>query len=98
MLIDDAGVGQRLDARHTLRAALSALASGRADALIVPSLPALSRSIAELAPWLAEHFGEGRPHALIAVQEHIAIRQPTGCLALGVLSGLSLFDRGGRHA
>ncbi|HAN93428.1 MAG TPA: hypothetical protein DCQ33_15295 [Nitrospira sp.] len=98
VLIDDPGVGQRLSARPTLRDALSALASGRADVLIVPSLPTLSRSIVELAPWLAEHFGAGSPHALIAVQEHIDTRQPIGRLALGVLSGLSLFDRGGRHA
>ena len=98
VLIDDADVGQRLDARATLRDALSALASGRANTLIVPSLPMLSRSIAELAPWLAEHFGEGGPHALIAVQEHIDTRQQTGRLALGVVSGLSHFDRGGRHA
>ena len=98
VLIDNIGKGQPLDERSILVDALGALESGRAAALIVPNLHTLSRSIAELVPWLVEHFGEGSPHALIAVEEHIDTRQPTGRLSLGVLSGLSLFDRGGRHA
>ena len=98
MLVDDGMVERRLDERPTLRAALSALAAGRADALIVLSLPSLSRSICELAPWLAEHFGEGSRHALIAVHERIDTRKATGRQALGVLSALSLFAPEGRHA
>ena len=97
-MIVDAGSMGRLDARPSLQAGLSALTSRRADVLIVPSLHTLSRSIAEIAPWLARHFGEGSPNDLIAMQEQIDTRQPTGRLALGVLSALSRFDRGARHA
>src|SRR5689334_20032112 len=85
MIVDAGSVG-RLDARPRLHAGLSALTSRRADVLRVPSLHTLSRSVAELVPWLARHFGEGSPYDLIAIQEQIDTRQPTGRLALGVLS------------
>lgn len=97
-MIVDAGSGGRLDARPTLQGALSALASGRAGVLIVPSLNTLSRSVAELVPWLGRHFGDSSPYRLIAMQEQIDTRQPTGRLALGVLSALSRFEGGARHA
>lgn len=98
VLTDVAVSGYGLDARPTLCVALLTLASGRADALIVPSLPMLSRSISELAPWLAEHFGEGRPYRLIAMQENLDTHQATGRLALSMLAGLALFEEGGLHA
>lgn len=97
MIVDEGSVG-RLDARPTLQGGLSTLARGRADVLIVPSLNTLSRSVAELVPWLTRHFGDSSPYRLISVQEQIDTRQPTGRLALGVLSALSRFDRGARHA
>lgn len=97
MLVDKES-GGRLDSRPTLQAALSALADGRAEVLIVPSLSALSRSVAELGPWLAQHFGDGSAHHLIAVQEQIDTRQPAGRMALGVMLALSNFDRGAHHA
>jgi DNA invertase Pin-like site-specific DNA recombinase len=98
MLIEEPGTRLGLDDRPALRACLAALSTGQADSLIVPNLRTLSRAIAELAPWLTRHFGESSPYELIAVQEQIDTRQPTGRLALGVLSALSLCDRGVRHA
>jgi DNA invertase Pin-like site-specific DNA recombinase len=97
MFKDEGSVG-RLDARPTLQAGLSMLADGRVEALIVPSLSTLSRSVAELAPWLARHFGDRSAHHLIAAQEQIDTRQPAGRLALGVMLALSRFDRGAHHA
>ena len=97
ILFDDARDASP-DARPTLRAALSALADGRADALIVPNLATLSRSIVALTPWIDEHFGERSPYALISVLEQIDTRHATGRLSLGILSALSMFERGSRHA
>jgi DNA invertase Pin-like site-specific DNA recombinase len=97
MIVDEGSMG-RLDARPMLQGALSTLASSQADVLIVPSLNTLSRSVAELVPWLSRHFGDGSPYRLIAMQEQIDTRQPTGRLALGVLSALSGLERGARHA
>jgi DNA invertase Pin-like site-specific DNA recombinase len=98
MFVEEASGAQPLDARPKLTAALSALRSGQADMLIVPTLPMVSRSITELLPWLVKHFGEGSRHGLIAVQEDIDTRQAAGRFAVGVLSALSLCRGGGRYA
>ena len=86
--------GKDLD-RPALQAALEALRSGDADAILVGKLDRLTRSVADMARLIDEFFGEKAPHkaALFSVADQIDTRTAGGRLVLNVLVSVAQWER-----
>jgi len=88
----DAGAsGKTLD-RPGLRAALAALASGVAEALVVLKLDRLTRSVADLGHLLDRYFDKGCL-VLHSVTEQVDTRTAGGRLVLNVLMSVAEWER-----
>ena len=91
----DAGQsGKSLD-RPALQAALDALRSGKADAILVAKLDRLTRSVADMAQLIDEFFGEKAPNkaTLFSVADQIDTRTAGGRLVLNVLVSVAQWER-----
>ncbi len=91
----DAGQsGKSLD-RPGLQAALDALRSGAADAILVGKLDRLTRSVADMAQLIDEFFGEKAPSkaTLFSVADQIDTRTAGGRLVLNVLVSVAQWER-----
>jgi len=76
--------------RDGLQGALSAIKSGKADALIVVKLDRLTRSVADLGYLVETYFNKA---GLLSVSEQIDTRSASGRLVLNVLASVSQWER-----
>lgn len=91
----DAGQsGKTLD-RPALQAVLDSIRAGAADAVLVPKLDRLTRSVADMARLIDEFFGEKAPYkaALLSVADQIDTRTAGGRLVLNVLVSVAQWER-----
>lgn len=89
---EDAGVsGKSLNGRVGLLAALEAVESGKADALVVAKLDRLSRSLLDFAG-LMERSRQGR-WSLVALDLGVDTTSPQGELMATVLASFAQFER-----
>lgn len=91
----DAGQsGKSLD-RPGLERALGGLRAGTAEALLIPKLDRLTRSVADMARLIDEFFGDRSPHksALLSVADQIDTRTAGGRLVLNVLVSVAQWER-----
>lgn len=86
----DAGASAKTLDRPGLQAALNALDSGRADALLVMKLDRLTRSVRDLGD-LVDRFSNGR-FALLSMAENIDTRSASGRLVLNILGSVSQWE------
>ncbi|MBO9539670.1 recombinase family protein [bacterium] len=91
----DAGQsGKNLD-RPGLQRALDGMRAGDAEALLIPKLDRLTRSVADMARLIDEFFGERSRHkaALLSVADQIDTRTAGGRLVLNVLVSVAQWER-----
>ena len=91
-IVEDAGVSAKSLDRPGLKAALSRVQTGEADALLVAKLDRLTRSVKDLARLLEEHFGPDQA-GLISVAESIDTTSAAGRLVLNVLVSVGQWER-----
>jgi len=89
---DEGASGKTVD-RDGLQAALSAVESGRAGAVVVMKLDRLTRSVADLNVLLERYFAEGKAASLVSVSEQINTDTAAGRLVLNVLMSVSQWER-----
>ncbi len=87
---EDAGVSAKTLDRPGLRAALEDLRAGRADALLVPKLDRLTRSVRDLGTLLEDYF---RRYGLLSIADAVDTRTAGGRLVLHVLASVSQWER-----
>ena len=87
----DAGASAKTLRRPGLQAALGRLDAGEADALLVPQLDRLTRSVKDLAS-LIEGYFESR-FSLLSVADSIDTRSAAGRLVLNVLTSVGQWER-----
>lgn len=92
-IIEDAGVSAKSMDRPGLQRALAMLDQGEADALLVPKLDRLTRSVADLGRLIDTYFAEGKRAALLSVADSIDTRSAAGRLVLNVLASVSQWER-----
>ena len=91
-IYEDGGVsGRSLDGRPGVSAALSALAAGEADALVVLRLDRLSRSLIDFAGLLERARREG--WAVIALDLGVDTTTPAGELVANVMGAVAQWER-----
>lgn len=90
-VLDEQASGKDLN-RPQLQQALSRLASGEADGLLIAKLDRLSRSVKDLGELIEKHFGEGKA-ALLSVADQIDTRSASGRLVLNVLGSVAQWER-----
>jgi DNA invertase Pin-like site-specific DNA recombinase len=87
----DAGLSAKSLARPGLQSALAALDRGAADALLIPKLDRLTRSVRDLG-YLVDAYFAAR-FSLISVADSIDTRTAAGRLVLHVLGAVSQWER-----
>lgn len=92
--IDAGQSGKSLD-RAGLERALKALRAGTVEALLIPKLDRLTRSVADMAHLIDEFFGDRAPckSALLSVADQIDTRTAGGRLVLNVLVSVAQWER-----
>lgn len=91
-VVRDAGAsGKSLD-RPGLKRTLALVDTGAANAVIVPKLDRLTRSVRDLAHLIEEYFADGHV-ALISLGESVDTRTAGGRLVLHVLGSVSEWER-----
>jgi site-specific DNA recombinase len=88
---EDAGVSAKTLERPGLRAALEDLEAGRADALLVPKLDRLTRSVRDLG-FLLERYFAAR-FSLLSIADSVDTRTAGGRLVLHVLTSVAQWER-----
>jgi DNA invertase Pin-like site-specific DNA recombinase len=91
IIVDAAQSAKTLD-RPGLQDSLSALRSGRADAILVVKLDRLTRSVRDLGLLVEQYFSSGK-WALMSVSEQIDTRSAAGRLVLNVLASVAQWER-----
>jgi site-specific DNA recombinase len=91
-IIVDEGRSAKTLERQGLQAALSMLAQGKADALLVTKLDRLTRSVKDLGFLVDRYFASGR-YSLLSVSDSIDTRSPSGRLVLNVLGSVAQWER-----
>jgi DNA invertase Pin-like site-specific DNA recombinase len=86
----DAGESAKNLDRPALQCALADLRKDKADALLVVKLDRLTRSVADLAELLEEHFHK---RTLLSVEEKIDTSSASGELILNILTSVSQWER-----
>jgi len=77
--------------RPRLLAVLERLANGEADAIVVPKLDRLTRSVRDLLDLVDRLQDEG--WQLLSVEEQLDTRSPNGRLVMGILALISQWER-----
>ena len=91
-VFEDAGVsGKSMSGREGLRAALEAVESGQADALVVSKLDRLSRSLLDFASLMKR--ARKRGWSLVALDLGVDTSTPSGELMANVLATFAQFER-----
>lgn len=88
----DEGVSAKTLDRPALQRALSRLADGQADALLVAKLDRLTRSVRDLGDLVEKYFAGGR-WSLLSVADSIDTQTAAGRLVLNVLGAVSQWER-----
>jgi len=91
-VIVDAGESAKSLQRPGLQRALTMLANGEADGLLVTKLDRLTRSLRDLGDLLAGPFAPGR-RGLISVSEHLDTESAAGRLLLNILTSVAQWER-----
>ncbi len=92
-IIVDAGASAKTLQRPGLSQALARLDVGEADALLVPKLDRLTRSVRDLGTLIDRYFGADGKAALLSVADSIDTRSAGGRLVLNVLTSVSQWER-----
>nr|HEX4317766.1 recombinase family protein [Kofleriaceae bacterium] len=88
----DPGASAKTLTRPALDRALTALESGRADALLVVKLDRLTRSVRDLCDLVDQFFRDGR-FALLSVSEQVDTRSAAGRMVLNMLTVIGQWER-----
>jgi DNA invertase Pin-like site-specific DNA recombinase len=88
----DAGASAATLERPGLTRALATLERGEAEALIVPKLDRLTRSVRDLDTLLTNYFAPGR-YILASVREQVDTTTATGRMVLHVLMSVAQWER-----
>ena len=88
----DEGVSGGFLERPGLQRALTTIAIGRADALLVARLDRLTRHVVDLGLLLETHFSSSRCH-LLSVADNIDTRTAAGRLVLYILTSVAQWER-----
>lgn len=91
-IILDEGRSAKTLERRGLKAALSMLTQGKADALLVTKLDRLTRSVKDLGFLVERYFASGQ-YSLLSVSDSIDTRSPSGRLVLNVLGSVAQWER-----
>ncbi len=92
-VIEDAGVSAKTLKRPGLERALTMLASGKADGLLIVKLDRLTRSVADWQKLIDRFFGEKAGRQLFSVADSIDTRTAAGRLVLNVLLSVAQWER-----
>ncbi len=92
-LIEDPGASAKSLERPGLARALAALRRGDADGIVVAKLDRLTRSVADMAALIRDHFGERGGRSLFSVADSIDTRSAAGRLVLNVMTSVAQWER-----
>ncbi len=91
--IEDYGLSAKTLARPGLQRALTMLAKGHADGLLVCKLDRLSRSVADWSLLIDRYFSERGGRQLFSVGDSIDTRTAAGRLVLNILMSVAAWER-----
>ena len=87
----DAGASAKNLRREALQTALTALDTGKAEALLVTKLDRLTRSVRDLSDLLESHFGTR--FSLLSVAEKVDTGSAAGRMILNIMATVSQWER-----
>lgn len=92
-VVEDGGESARTLKRPGIARVLAMLTTGEVDGVLVAKLDRLTRSVADMAQLIADHFSERAGKQLLSVADQIDTRTAAGRLVLNILTSVGQWER-----